>query len=382
MSINNQATYGISSIGMAIPEYALPLTELAKLRNVDSEQYTSELGCKAMSLCAPDENILTLATRAAKRAINNWHGKREQIGMVVVASETAIDMSRPLSSWIMSELQLQGNIRSYEVKHACYGGTVAIRQALEWKLSGNSAGKAALVIAADVALYAPSHSGEPTQGAGAVAIIIDDPDIAAINPTSYYWSEPQFDFWRPIGQPYPEVNGRLSLTSYMNAALQCMSQLAPQASLGAHLDAYKFLCMHVPFPKMVYKAIKRLGSYCGWDTQRIMLEYQTKIYPVMEWNQQIGNSYTASLWFSVAKALTKLQPDEQMLAFSYGSGCGAELLTLQCTKLNANSIWQQELEADLASRTIIDAQFYQTLRNGLIQNVHSKSHRKEHELII
>lgn len=355
--------YGISALGMAIPQYAMPLSELAKLRNIETSQYTESLGCSIMSLCSTDENVITLAVCAAKRAIANWDKSLDNIGLVVVATETAVDMSRPLSSWVMSELKLAGNIRSYEVKHACYGGSVAIRQALEWKLSGNSKDKAALVICADVALYAPSHSGEPTQGAGAVAMIIDTPDIAAIARNSYYYSAPQFDFWRPIGEPFPHVNGKLSLTSYITAVLECFKQLAPQSALGNYLDEFNYICMHVPFPKMVAKAIKRVGDYCGWDAEHTQNQYLNKIFETMYWNQQIGNSYTASLWFSVANALTKMQPKQQLLAFSYGSGCGSELLTLQCTSSQQNSSWRKELEYDLACRTIIDADFYQTLRN-------------------
>ncbi len=355
--------YGIAALGIAIPEYAMPLSELAKLRGVPANQYTDSLGCKYMSLCAPNEDVVSLATKAARRALQNWSGTLDQIGLIVVASETAIDMSRPLSSWVMSSLGIKGNIRAYEVKHACYGGTVAVRQALEWKLSGNSRGKAALVIASDVALYAPEHSGEPTQGAGAVAMIIDEPLIAAIHPTSYAWSEPQFDFWRPIGQPYPEVNGRLSLTSYINAVLQCFMQIAPQTALSNYLDEFTYICLHVPFPKMVAKAVKRLGEYCAWDAEHTTQQYMQKIFPTMSWNQQIGNSYTASLWFTVANALTRMQAKQQLLAFSYGSGCGAELLTLQCTSSQNNSAWKAELEADLAQRTIIDANVYQNIRN-------------------
>lgn len=361
MHVNQE--YGIAALGMAIPEYAMPLSELAKLRGVAASQYTESLGCNLMSLCAPNEDVVSLATKAAQRALQHWSGSLDQIGMVVVASETAIDMSRPLSSWVMSGLGLKGNIRAYEVKHACYGGTVAVRQALEWKYSGNSQGKAALVIATDIALYAPNHSGEPTQGAGAVAMIIDQPIIAAIHPLSYAWSEPQFDFWRPIGNPYPEVNGRLSLTSYINAVMQCFKQIAPQEALSNYLDEFTYICLHVPFPKMVSKAIKRLGEYCGWDAERTTQEYAQKIFPTMQWNQQIGNSYTASLWFTVANALTRMQAKQQLLAFSYGSGCGAELLTLQCTASQSNSAWQTELETDLLNRTIIDANVYQNIRN-------------------
>jgi hydroxymethylglutaryl-CoA synthase len=355
--------YGISAIGIAIPQYALPLSEFAKIRAADPVQYTESLGCQVMALCAPHENVVTLASTAAKRAIQNWGGDLDQIGLVVVATETAPDMSRPLSSWLMSDLGLKGNIRSYEVKHACYAGTVAVRQALEWHLSGNAKGKVALVVAADVALYALGHSGEPTQGAGAIAMIIGEPTIAAISPTSYYWSDPQYDFWRPVGKEYPEVNGRLSLTCYINAALRCFAQLAPQEALGNYLQNYQFICMHVPFPKMVFKAIKRLGEYCGWSAAQILQQYEQKTYSVMQWNQQIGNSYTASLWLSVANALTMTSANQKLLAFSYGSGCGAELLTLQCTASQANSAWEQQLQADLAARQFIDAQFYQAIRD-------------------
>lgn len=355
--------FGISALGMAIPQYALPLTEFAKIRAVNPTQYTENLGCQVMALCSPDENVITLAIKAGQRALKNWHGSKDDIGLVIVATESALDMSRPLSSWVMSALGLQGNIRSYEVKHACYAGTAAVRQALEWQLSGNAKGKAALVIAADVALYAPGHSGEPTQGAGAVAMIIATPDIAAIHTTSYYWSDPQFDFWRPVGHPYPEVNGRLSLTCYTNAALQCFKQLAPQAVLSNYLDEYQYICLHVPFPKMVHKAIKHIGEYCGWDATEIGNQYLNKVYATMQWNQQIGNAYTASLWFSVAHALTKLEAKQQLLAFSYGSGCGAELLSLQCTSNQANSAWKQQLSTDLENREFIDHKFYQTIRD-------------------
>jgi hydroxymethylglutaryl-CoA synthase len=361
MSLLFKQDIGISAIGLAIPQYGLPLAELAKIHNTTASNYTENLGCQIMSLCADDENVVTLAVRAAKRALQ--HYSPDQIGMVIVATESGIDMSRPLSAWVMHELGLKGNIRSYEIKHACYGGAAAVRQAVEWILSGNAKGKAALVIAADIALYAPQHSGEPSQGAGAVAMVINEPMIAAIDSQSYYWTDPQFDFWRPIGNPYPEVNGRLTLTCYIQAVLECFKQLAPQAELPNYLDEFSSICMHVPFPKMVQRAFKRLGEYCGWDQAKINAEYAQKIQPNMQWNQQIGNSYTASLWFSVANALTKLQNKQQFIAFSYGSGCGAELLKMQCNQNQANSTWQQEIEHDLNTRTIIDADFYRKIRD-------------------
>ena len=45
-----------------------------------------------------------------------------------------------------------------------------------------------------------------------------------------------------------------------------------------------------------------------------------------EWNRRCGNAYTASLWISVARALSGRRPGERIAAFSYGSGFGAAVV--------------------------------------------------------
>jgi hydroxymethylglutaryl-CoA synthase len=105
--------------------------------------------------------------------------------MIAVGTESGCDMSRPLSAWVADRLHLAGAIRSYEVKHGCYAGTLALRQSIEWILSGNARGQVGLVIAGDVACYAQMDPGEPTHGAGAVAMIVGEPLIAMVDPISY-----------------------------------------------------------------------------------------------------------------------------------------------------------------------------------------------------
>ena len=126
---------GISSIGLHFPSLALPVEVLADLRHVDAAKYTQGLGCKEIALCADDESIVDLAVIAAERALSRWNGNKDDIGLLIVGTESGLDMSRPLSAWVAEKLNLKGAIRSYEVKHACYGGTIGVRQATEWKLS-------------------------------------------------------------------------------------------------------------------------------------------------------------------------------------------------------------------------------------------------------
>ena len=364
MTTNLSPSTGIASIGLALPCLALPLEELAKLRGQDPAKFTLGLGCREMALCPPETGALDLAVTAARRALDRWSGNPEDLALLAVGTESALDMSRPLSAWVADHLGLRGAIRSYEVKHACYGGTLALRQALEWRLSGAAQGKAALVVAADVALYEPGDPGEPTQGAGAVAMVVEEGHLAAIDPISHPWSEPAFDFWRPVGEDFPRVDGAFSLDCYKRAVEHCFGAWTGDMSLAEALADLAAVCFHVPFPKMVKKAVWHLGESFGLGEAETQAVYDTKILPHMAWNQRCGNAYTASLWLSVAQALVGRAEGERLVAFSYGSGFGAELLGLTAGPGAAEGAWAADLEADLASREAIDGAAYEALRGS------------------
>ena len=358
-----QSPTGIASIGLHFPPLAMAVEELASLRGQEPEKYTIGLGCSEMSLCPPGYGVVELATEAARRAVDRWGGDPKRIGMLAVGTETAVDMSRPLSAWVAERLGLRGAVRSYEVKHACYGGTLAVKQAAEWRMSGAAGDQAALVVAADVALYEPGDPGEPTQGAGGVAMVIDEPEVAAIDPISYPWSEPEFDFWRPIGDSYPSCDGQLSLDCYKRAAQHCFQALVGKREAEAVLSELAAICFHVPFPKMVRKAVDRVGELFGWSAERVEALFRDKVNPTMLWNSLCGNAYTASLWISVAQALKGLRRGERVAAFSYGSGFGAELLMLEAGPQAAAGAWAEDVERDLEARTSIDGAGYERLRD-------------------
>ncbi len=353
---------GLASIGINLPPLALPVEELAKLRGQDPKKYTLGLGCREMALCPEGFGAAELAAEAARRAFKRWNGDLDDVGMIAAGTESALDMSRPLSAWVAEELGLRGPVRSYEVKHACYGGTLALRQALEWKLSGAARGKAALVIATDVALYALGDPGEPTQGAGAVAMIVDQPRLAALDPVSHPWSEPAFDFWRPVGEDFPRVDGKFSLDCYKRAAEHCFQALVAGGDTDEILSRFAAICFHVPFPKMVKKAFLHIGESFGWPEARAEELFERKVDRFMGWNRMTGNAYTASLWLSVAEALAGRAPGERLAAFSYGSGFGAELLTLTAGPGAAAGEWVRDVELDLAARRRLDAMGYEQLR--------------------
>ena len=352
--------YGISSMGLAFPKTVMKLDDLAQLRGIDPQKYSVGLGCYEMAIAYDGSTVTDLAVQAARKALARWSGKIADIGLLAVGTESAYDFSRPLSACVAEQLGLNGHIRSYEIKHACLGGTLAVRQALEWKYAGVTPRKAALVIATDIAAYEPNSPGEPTQGAGAVAMIVDAPTLAEIDLTSYAWTKPVYDFWRPVDESYPRVDGPLSLKNYSEAAKMCFQQIQDNLNLKPYYADYQALCFHVPFPKITLKALRDIGQAQGWTTAEINTIYATKVNPYLTYNRITGNSYTSSLWVSVAHALTEMRADQRLLAFSYGSGCGAELL--QLTKTSQNQEWLEDLQALTSERKYITAQQYDLFR--------------------
>lgn len=354
---------GITTLGLALPRLALDVRTLAALRDAPEEKFTIGLGCDEFGVCGPDEGVVELASRAAARALARWGGSPDDLGMIAVGTESAVDMSRPLSAFVAEALGLaDAPIRSYEVKHACYGGTLALRQAVEWHASGAARGRAALVIAADVARYAPGGPAEPTQGAGAVAMIVGPPGAARVDVASHAWSRPAFDFWRPVGEAYPQVDGPLSIACYRDAARATFEAWAGDRTPAEALAEADALCFHVPFPKMVRKALWGLGEAWGWSDEATAALWHDKVAPTMPWNLRAGNAYTASLWIAVAHALAGRSDGDRLLAFSYGSGCGAELLELNAGPDAAAGAWTADVEADLGARTLLDAATYDDLR--------------------
>ena len=356
---------GITALGVATTTQALSLEQLAALRGVDPAKYITGLGCQQMALCGPDQDAASLAADAARDALAMWGGDPEQLGLLIVGTETAADMSRPLSAWVAQSLGLKGSFRSYEVKHACYGGSAAVRQAVEWIASGAARGKAALVIATDVALYAPQDPGEPTQGAGAVAMVISaNPRIAAVEIASYPYSMPVFDFWRPVGERFPRVEGKLSLECYKEAAQACFQAWAQQEGPQA-LDHVAALCLHTPFPKMVHKAFLHVAQELGLSPQAAADYYEARVEPHMAWARRTGNSYTASVWMNLALALVRLQQGQRVGVFSYGSGAGAELMFLRALPEHPlSAAWARGVDAALDARVMLDAAAYDASRQA------------------
>ncbi len=365
---------GIEAVGLAVPGQYVDMAELAAARGVAPGKYLEGIGIRRMAVAADDEDTVTLAVRAARQALVGVDVG--DIGLCIVGTETAVDHSKPVASFVQGLLGLPTHCRVYETKHACYGGTAGLMTALDWIRSGSARGRKALIIASDIARYGVRTPGEPTQGAGAVALLVSDtPRLLELDMAVGTYSRDVMDFWRPLYSKDAVVDGQYSVTCYLEALKGAYSAwqelhggLQPLAS-----DRFAALAYHVPYPKMAQKAHEALRTFDGDATP--LATFAERVKPGLAVPRDIGNIYTGSLYLSLLSLLITDPRDlagQQVGLFSYGSGSCAEFFTGTVgpgAQAQARAMGVLEL---LAGRTQVSVEAYEHVmrqREGLDQKV-------------
>jgi len=222
--------------------------------------------------------------------------------------------------------------------------------AVNYILSGRAKGRKALVIASDIARYGKNTLGEPTQGAGAVAMLVsDNPRLLEIDHQNEgFFASQVMDFWRPLYSKEAFADGHFSIQCYLDAlsgaynlykAGVCEGNGAPSQPVGNGSFSGRFeACLyHVPFVKMAQKAHQRLletdeGQSFEKDSPQAKAaqqDFEKRVAPALELNARVGNIYTGALFLSLAYLLENSADKlagKPISLFSYGSGCGAEFM--------------------------------------------------------
>jgi hydroxymethylglutaryl-CoA synthase len=340
----------------------------------DPAKYTKGLGLTDSSFPDVYEDIVTMAANAAKRLMDREGLTPADIGRIDVATESAFDHSKPVSTYVAGCLEsvYDGDFthaNKGERKFACVAGTQAIDDAYNWIRAGRNRGRAALVITTDTALYARGDPGEATQGAGAVAMLVDEePSIVELSTAQGYGSKDETDFLKP-NQQFPSVDGKRSMQVYLSRMREALEDYESVAGDLA-LSDFTYAPFHTPFPGMVRKAALLAYRHVIRDTDhetaladdigrqprepdfedreayetaireymdelKTTEPYQTwyddTVEPTLGLSRAVGNWYTSSVHVARMSALRDaLARDETLtgdtlLVASYGSGAQAEI---------------------------------------------------------
>ena len=358
---------GIDAIAVAVPHAYLDLADLAEARGVAPSKYVEGLGVRRMAVAAPWEDPVALAVNAARRLFASSGADPRQVGLCVVGTETAVDHSKPIAAWVHRLVGLPQRTRSYEAKHACFGGTAGLLTAVDWIASGSARGRTALVVCTDIARYELRSPGEPTQGAGAVALLVSArPRLLTLEPgvSGSYTSEVN-DFWRPLHRKEAVVDGHHSVDCYLDAvagAYRAWQDACAAADVHGELARRLY---HVPYGKMARKAHRHSRMLDGLGEAEADATFAKEVATSLAFPAEVGNIYTGSLYLALASLLhheAAAIEGQRIGLFSYGSGCVAESFAGRVANGAGAFAARLRLDAPLGDRRRCTVPEYEAIR--------------------
>ena len=266
-------TAGISGIAVDLPPYRVDLQDWCEWTGAPWEKIAAVVG-HAFRMPGPAQSVYTMAANAALKLIRQHDVDPARIGLLALGTESSNDNSagsiiiKGMLDQALDQLQLprlSQNCEVPEVKHACLGGVYALKNAVRHCLLEDSA---AIVICSDLALYARGSSGEPTQGAGAVALLVErDPALASLDlnhagrASDYRIS----DFRKPLlgaerrpraNLHYPVFNGRFSTFCYLDQVRNALTHLYARRGVSPAdwLADLRAVFFHRPYRRMPHSA--------------------------------------------------------------------------------------------------------------------------------
>jgi hydroxymethylglutaryl-CoA synthase len=422
---------GIDDMAFYAPKLYLDIRELAEKRQIAFEKLRDGLGLHKMALPDTHEDAATMAAEAIYELITRNHIDPSQIGRVWLGTESALDMAKPTATYAVGMLQerFAGQYGPDCFRHcdvldmtfACIGATDALLGTLDW-VSANP-GRMGIVVASDIAKYELDSSGEYTQGAGAVAILVKShPRLMRLIPVVGVAMESVHDFYKPRRERFSETpvfDGQYSNQCYQDRMTEALEHFRVEAVSSGLFKADKYpaisdrwarLIFHLPYSfhaKRIYteQFVTERQQKGAWEKDVARYKFskpvrasftdeklfrkawavflksvsesslyqgfvKEKLEKAQRASSELGNLYTASIFLALMSTLeADLQENTKMkgkrIGFvAYGSGSKAKVFEGVMAPE-----WRQVVEKwcvfeKIKSRQAISYDSYEALHNG------------------
>lgn len=312
---------GIDQIGFYTPNKYVDMVDLAHARNQDPNKFLIGIGQETMSIADQTQDAVSMGINSTLRYLDQID--KDNVGLLVFGTESSVDQSKSASLFVKTALNLAPQVRTFEVKEACFGLTAGLMIARDYVRAHPD--KSAIVIGSDIARYGVNTGGEVTQGAGSISILVKkDPRILELNDGHSAYSEDINDFWRPNNSKLAKVDGKYSTQVYLDFFTKTFNQYKKDQNLAT--KDFDALIYHLPFTKMGLKANRlAVEDQDEETTKRLQENFEAS----KKWSAKVGNIYTGSLYLSLLSLLenSNLEPGARIGLFSYGSGAMAEFFS-------------------------------------------------------
>lgn len=341
-----ETALGIGDIAVHIPRPLIPLaTIIARHRRRDPqwarslERSRKRTGQVSLRFPHRWEDAATMAAQAAWELVARMPpAEVASLRYLAVGTETGVDHSKPIAAHVQGMLQRAGcplprALSTFDVQHACAGGAIGLVHVGAMLAMSRARGERGLLICTDEARYPRGSSAELTQGAAAVALLVEpDPrllelDLGAVG----YSSRDVDDFFRPLDSTTARVKGRYSIDCYRRAVEEALQDLAARRGRGlaALLEETDLLAMHVPFRSLPEETLAELARrHLGADAAAAAQFLARRRFGAGTAPAAVvGNVYSASLFLSLAALLAERHRElpsalagRRVLLAAYGSG--------------------------------------------------------------
>jgi hydroxymethylglutaryl-CoA synthase len=232
---------GIDDMAFYTPKLFLDIRALADKRNIPYEKLSQGLGLLNMAVCDVHEDAATMAAEAVAELIERNKLDPRRIGRIYLGTESALDMAKPTGTYAVEMLRERfapqygpdcfRHCDVVDLTFACIGATDALHNTLDWVASDPE--NIGIVVASDIAKYELGSTGEYTQGAGAVAMLVRrDPRLLVLRRLFGVAMESVHDFYKPRRERYsdtPIFDGQYSNQCYQNRMSEALDDFRRRA---------------------------------------------------------------------------------------------------------------------------------------------------------
>lgn len=430
--------FGIDAIDYYLPRITLKISNLAEQRNIIPAKLEKGLGLRYMALADVNEDTASMAANSLLKLIQNNNIDPTTIERIYLGTESAVDAAKPTATYAVGTVErilstkygerCFKNCDVVDLTFACVGAVDALENCLDWVRVNPQ--KKAIVIASDIAKYGLGSSGEYTQGAGAVSMLISsNPSIIVIEKTIGISMEHVSDFFKPrkkIDNNYlkknnitvqqltnsnkekiefyfeePVFDGQFSNECYQKRIAEGLKHFQSQKSIN-FLEDWDHLIFHLPYAfqgrrmmldiwldwikenklmKILEEEIGKMNDYEFKDWKKAASKssvYQKFVSSKIEDGEMassyIGNMYTASIFMSLISLFYCSLHNKRKLSgnhvgfLSYGSGSKSKIFQGKIAMKWKEKINHLNLMEDIQSRKCIDFKTYEKLHNGSLKS--------------
>uniref|UniRef100_A0A6G3MDP7 Hydroxymethylglutaryl-CoA synthase n=1 Tax=Henneguya salminicola TaxID=69463 RepID=A0A6G3MDP7_HENSL len=413
-----QQNVGIVDLEIYYPKFYVCQKEL-EIYDDCVGKYTIGLGQLEMAVPSLIEDPISMALTVVHRFMTRTGLDYSKIGRLDVGTESSLDLSKSIKSHLMTLFNKSNNlnVQGADNINACYGGTAALFNCINWIESKDWDGRLALVVTTDISFYSNNEpSARATGGAAAMCLLIGPNSVLKLETSiKGHHMNHYYDFYKPINCSYPIVDGKLSQNLYIKFLLICSIEYTKNAL--KHYNKFKLFsdenifAFHCPYVKLACKGFSYMREFHeqlltqpsaqilkniddlqnNYEFQQEKLELEKtkfkqytsemdmKLAPSLKLCKRIGNCYCSSIFLCLASVLTENNVSnlvgKRIILFSYGSGSLSSMYSFKIQTNEQNQLsklcsYLMEKYQELSNRVKVPPSF---LISTIVQRVQTDS---------